>query len=149
MNKAFLLDKLDRATDKATAYAIQRGSLLSVNSKSMLIGRVLVEKNTTGTYDVLLFDRTPLFNNISVFDVAVIIAQRYHKNELGAVRQVLHLEERFSKYHTDMMHYLHCMRSAKKDHDDERMAILEDKFQMAEQCARDTRDKISSFKRTK
>jgi len=143
------LEHLDKATDRAASFAIQRGMPIPISSKSTMIGNTFVVKNVLGLYDVLNFDRTPLFLNISVFDVAVIIAQRYTSNESGTIRQVLQLEERFVKYHTDMIHYLHCMKSAKNKRDAERMAILEDKFQIAEQQAKNTRDRISIFKRVK
>lgn len=149
MDRPALLEQLDNATDKAATYAVQRGMPMKLSSKSVMIGNTFIEKNTTGAYDVLGYNKTVLFENISVFDVAVIIAQRYNANELGVIRQVLTLEEKFSKYHSDMIHYLNCMKSAKKKQDSERMAILEDKFQMAEQLARNTRDRISVFKRVK
>ena len=46
-----------------------------------------------------------------------------------------------------MIYYLHCMKGAKKKQDNERFVILEDKFHMAEQLAKDTKDKIVGFKR--
>ena len=120
-----------------------------MSKRSTLIGNVFVEKNVKGFYDVLKFDRSLLYGDISVFDVAIIIAQRYNAGETSAIKKVLYLEERFSKHHTDMIHYLHCMKGAKKNHDNERMAILEDKFQVSESLAKITRDKISVFKRIK
>lgn len=149
MDKPALLDKLERATDRAAGMAIQRGMPIPVSNKSVMIGTTLIEKNSTGMYNVVSIDRNVLFEDISVFDVAVIIAQRYNQHDLGTIKQVLFLENRFSKYHTDMLHYLHCMKSAKKKKDEERMAILEDKFHLAEQHAKDTRDRISVFKRAK
>lgn len=149
MNKDTLLERLDNATDRAAAYAIQRGSPISVNKKSVIVGSTVIEKNSYGTYNVLSFDRRVLFEDISVFDVAVIIAQRYNRHEDSVIGQVLWLEEKFSKYHTDMLHYLNCMKLAKKKDDLGRLAILEDKFQMAEISARNTRDRISAFKRVK
>ena len=90
-----------------------------------------------------------LFENISVFDVAVIVAQRYNSGAMRDVERVLQLEQKFSKYHIDMLHYLHCMKVARKKNDAERSAILEDKFSMAELLAKNTRDKIANFKRVK
>lgn len=149
MDRPDLLEKLDKATDKAASFAIQRGMPIQMSKKSVMIGDALIEKNERGTYDVLSFDKSMLYENISVFDVAVIVAQRHNHRETGVIKQVLTLEERFSKYHNDMIHYLHCMKSAKKKQDVDRMAILEDKFQLAEQKAKDTRDSISVFKRVK
>ncbi len=149
MKKAELLESLDRATSRAATIAIQRGSPLQMTTKSTLIGNTFVEKNKNGFYDVLNFEKNTLYEDICVFDVAVIIAQRYTSHDTSTIKKVLHLEGRFSKYHTDMIHYLHCMKSAKKKNDVERMLILEDKFQIAEQFAKDTRDRISVFKRVK
>jgi len=149
MDRPTLLERLDKATDRAATFAIRRGFPIPVSKKSTLIGNTFVEKNANGLYDVLTFDRTILFSDISVFDIAVIVAQRYNTDETGMIRQILQLDERYSKYHIDMIHYLHCMKSAKKRHDLQRMVILEDKFQIAEQCARSIRDKLSNFKRVK
>ena len=149
MDRPDLLERLNKATDRAASFAIQRGSPLHMSTKSILIGSAFIEKNDSGSYNVLNFEKKVLFENISVFDVAVIVAQRYNQNDTGVIRQVLILEDKFSKYHTDMIHYLNCMRVAKKKQDTDRLAILEDKFQLAEQRAKDTRDSISVFKRVK
>jgi len=148
MDRTELLEKLGRATDRAATFALQRGVPVPISNKSVLIGNVFIEKNKFG-YNVVALDRMKLYENISVFDVAVIIAQRYNSGEISAIKQVLFLEDRFAKYHIDMIHYLHCMRSAKKKNDVERMAILEDKFQVAESLAKNIRDRIAFFKRVK
>lgn len=148
MERPELLEKLDKAMDRAATFALQRGVPIPVSKKSLLIGNVFIEKNKAG-YNVVALDRMKLYENITVFDVAVIIAQRYNAGDSSAIKQVLFLEDRFAKYHTDMVHYLSCMKGAMKKNDNERVAILEDKFQLAEQLARDVRDKISSFKRVK
>lgn len=149
MSKAFLLNKLDMATDRAVSLAFQREFPLQVSKKSTLIGSSSIEKNENGTYDILDIGRTVVYKNIFMFDVAIIIAQRYNSHETGIIKKVLYLEERFSKYHNDMTYYLHCMKSAKKKQDIERLAILEDKFRVAELYAKETKDQISFFKRVK
>jgi hypothetical protein len=149
MSKSALIDKLDRATDKAVSVALVRGIPLTMSKKSTLIGSTLVEKNKKGFYNVSTIDGTILFEDISVFDVAVIVAQRYNAGEMSTIKKVLALEEKYAKHHADMVNYLHCLKSAKKRHDAERMAILEDKFQVSEIYAKSIRDSISIFKRTK
>ena len=149
MSRTSLLDKLDRVTDKAATVAISRGYPIPMSNKATMVGGVFVMRNDIDLYDIVSIDKQVLYENISVFDVAVIIAQRYNAGETSVVKQVLALEERFSKYHTDMIHYLHCLKGAKKRHDIERMAILEDKFQVSETLAKNARDRISIFKRVK
>jgi len=149
MNKTLLIEKLDRATDKAVSVAIVRGIPLPVAKRSTLIGNILVEKNKKGFYNVTSFDGRILFEDILVFDVAVIVAQRYNDGEMSTIKKVLALEEKYAKHHADMVNYLHCLKSAKKQNDAERMAILEDKFQVSEIHAKSIRDSISIFKRTK
>ena len=148
MNKTKVLDTLDKVTDDTTIFAIQKGLPLILSKKSALIGNLLIEKNVNSFYDIYLPDKQILFENISSFDVAVIIAQRYNSGEHKIIHEVLELEEKFVKFHTDMVHYLHCMKSAKKK-DSDRLLILEDKFQIAELRARNVKDKIISFKRFK
>jgi hypothetical protein len=47
-----------------------------------------------------------------------------------------------------MIHYLHCMKTTKKKNAD-RLAILEDKFQVAEIHAKNIKDQLTLFKRMK
>ena len=148
-SKADLLDKLDRATSRAASSAIERGFPIQISKKATLIGNTIIEKNINGLYDIISARNTKIFENISAFDIAVIIAQRHNSGELSTIKKVLVLEGQFSKYHNDMINYLNCLKGAKKKHDIERMAILEDKFQIAEISAKNTRDSISIFKRIK
>lgn len=149
MGRTELLDKLDRVTDRAASFAIRSGIPIPLNKKSILICNLFIEKNKLGMYDIITKDRKKLFQDITVFDVAVIIAQRYNNGQLFIIKQVLHLQDRFTKHRTDMVHYLHCLKSARAKNDTERMAILEDKFQVSEMFARTMRDRIAIFKRTK
>ena len=149
MNRSRLIDKLDKVTDKAAALAIKQGVPVKMSKKSTLIGNLFANQNSDGFYDVIVPVKGKVYENISVFDVAVIIAQRYNSGEMAVIKKVLALEERYSKHHTDMIHYLSCLKGAKKNRDIERMAILEDKFQVAEILAKSARDSISIFKRVK
>lgn len=149
MPRTDLLDKLDRATSRAVTTVIGRGIPLTVSKNSTLVGNLFVQKNQKGFYNVLTLDKRILYEDISLFDIAIILAQRHADGDISVVRRVLVLEERYSKYQTDMLHYLNCLKTAKKNHDLERMAILEDKFQVSESLAKSIRDSISFFKRVK
>jgi len=144
-----LLNKLDRATDRAASLIIQKGYPIPRNDKGMWVGDAIVEKNSNGFYDILSLDGVILYKDILVFDVATIIAQRYSAGEFSIIKKILVLEEKYSKYRTDMIHYLHCFKGARKRHDHDGMDILEDKFQISESRAKTTRDDISRFKRIK
>jgi len=149
MERAELIEKLDKAANTAASFAISRGNPIRMSKTSTLIGNIIIEKNEDGLYEVILPDKTVLYDNISVFDVAIIIAQRYSTGESSIIKKVLTQEDIFLKHHNDMIHYLNCLKSAKKKHDIERMAILEDKFQSAEILAKSARNSISIFKRVK
>jgi hypothetical protein len=149
MGRAELLDKLDKVTDKAAALMQKEKFPAPVVRKYTTIGNLFVGKNSKGYYDILTPEKRPLYEDLSVFDVAVIIAQRYNDGDRSAITKIISLETKYSKHHTDMIHYLHCFKGAKRHRDLERMAILEDKFQIAEQNAKDTRDSISFFKKAK
>lgn len=149
LDRAKLIEKLDRAATRAVSVAVEKGYPLTLSSRSTIIGTTIVGKNSQGMYNISLISGRLLYENISVFDVAVIIAQRYNNGEHSVIRKVLSLEERYIKYRTDMQHYLHCFRSAHRRRDFERMAILEDKFQASEMLAKSIRDHIALFKRTK
>lgn len=147
MDKPNLLKQLGKATDRAANLAIQRGFPVPLNKNDTLVGNFIVEKNKYGLYDILK-SKNILYKNISVLDIAVIIAQRCNLGEISSVDRILRLEEQFSKYHNDMVNYLYCMKIVKKT-DYQRLAILEDKFRMAELLAKNIKEKIAVFKRMK
>jgi len=149
MNKENLLKKLDKATSRAASISIQRGIPIAISNKLVRVGNLFISKNKNNFFDVLTADRTPLYKDILVFDVAVIIAQRYSTGQKSIIKTVLELEEKYSKFHTDMIYYLHAIKIAKEKNDINKMSILEDKFQSAEMQAKELRDKISVFKRVK
>ena len=147
MKKTALLNKLDKVVNKAANLAITACYPIPNNKNGAWVGNTIISKNDNDFYDILTLDKKSLYNNICVFDVAVIVAQRYNNGEAGVIRTVLGLEERYSKYRTDMVHYLHCMRAAKLKNDYDTMAVLEDKFQVSEIRAKSIRDNITFFKR--
>lgn len=149
MSKKDLIRKLDKATDKAVIVALSKNIPLKISSKSTIIGNTRIEKNSRGFFNVITIGGNILYEDISLFDVAVIIAQRYIDGEISAIRRIVALDEKYSKHHSDMLHYLHCLKAAKRDGDIERMAILEDKFQMAEIMAKHIRNSLLVFKKTK
>ena len=149
MERTVLLEQLNKATDKAASFAIQRGMPIPGSKSGVWIGNTLVKKNKNGFYDILSLTNEVLYKDIIVFDVATIIAQRYSSGEFTTLKKVLDLEYTYSKHHTDMLHYLHCIRAAKKKSDYDTMAILEDKFQISEMRAKKTRDSITFFKRVR
>lgn len=143
-----MLTKLEMVTDRAATLAIRDGMPIP-GKKGLFVGSVVVEKNSKGFYDVTSIGGKSLYTDISVFDVAVIVAQRHTNQEYGTIRHVLDLEEVYYRNHTEMLYYLHCYKGAKKRQDYDRMSILEDRFQIAESKAKNARDKISFFKRIK
>ena len=144
-----MLDRIDKATDKIAMVAIRRGTILPVAEKLIRVDEAYVQKSGHGFYNILDCNKDLMYRDICVFDVAVIVAQKYSKGQRMELKKVLALESSFFKYHTDMTYYLNCMKKVKVKKDIERLCILEDKFQMAEVHAKDLRDKISSFKRVK
>jgi hypothetical protein len=149
MDRPHLIEQLEKATDKAASFAIQRGMPIPGSKTGTWIGNTFVKRNKDGFYDIFSLDKEPLFENIMVFDIATIIAQRYTSGEFVTLKKVIDLEYVYAKHHTDMLHYLHCMKGAKKRNDYNTMAILEDKFQISEMRARKIRDSIVFFKRVK
>jgi hypothetical protein len=149
MNKGAMLEQLEKATDRAASFAIQRGLPVPVSKKSTRIGTCLIEKNKRGRYNITSFTGEMLYEDISLFDVAISIAQNHMEGRTSAIKNILYLQEKFLKYKTDMIHYLNCMKGAKRGGDSERFYILEDKFQVAEQHAKNVRDDLAFFKLTK
>lgn len=148
MNKASIVEQMNAAADKAASFAIERG-LPIPNKSGAWVGQTYIKKNKRGFYDIFSLENQLLFGDIAVFDIAIIISQRYSSGEFKTINKVMELEHVYSKHHTDMLHYLHCLRGAKKRHDYDAMAILEDKFQVSEIRARGVRDNIFIFRRLK
>ena len=142
-------EAFDDALNRAATIAIKNSDPVKKNKNSTYVGSTIVEKNENGLYDIKFINQTMLFENLSSFDVAMIIAQRYNTNEQNIIKQVIALDEKYSKHHTAIVHYLHCFKSAKKRNDIEKMCIFEDKFQVAEGLAKLTKDRIAFFKRVK
>lgn len=148
MDRNGMLSRLDEVTDKAASIAI-RERMPIPGKRGVYVGSVFIEKNKKGFYDVLSIGGDPLYEDIAVFDIAIIVAQRHTDEEYSAIKRVLNLEEIYTKNHTEMIYFLHCYKGAKKKKDYTRMAILEDKFSTSEAKAKIARDKISFFKRVK
>ena len=149
MDKPKLLEELDTATNLAASMALKKGVPIPISKKSTLVGNLLIEKNKNGFFNIVNSSKKILHEDISVFDVAMIIAQKYISSDFSYIKKVLYLEGKFIKHHIDMTHYLHCMKSAKKKKDFERFAILQDKFQTAEMLAENVKNNLNIFKTTK
>lgn len=149
MERPALINKIKKATHKAALLAMSSGFPMEISVNSVLVGKTCVTRNTSGFYDVIRADGTIIYKNLAMFDIAIIIAQRHNSGEINTVYKVIALEQVYAKHHTDMTHYLNCLKGAKRRSDIERMAILEDKFQLAEMLAKVAKDSISKFKRIK
>ena len=149
MNKVSLLNKLENVTDKVAFSARHSGFPLALSKNRILVGNISIEKNREGFYNIMSLSRDTLYKDVSSLDIAVIISQRYNMGEFSVIRKILELDEKYSKYYIDMMHYIHCFKSAKSKNDKERMAILEDKFRVSEIFAKDIKSRILVFKKTK
>ncbi len=149
-NKRALISRLDNAISKAATDAILQ-ALPIVDSKSGIIyvGNTVIEKNNRGFYNISSLNRDLLYENIVILDIAIIISQKYTLGETSKLRRVVDLEYEYAKHHSEMIHYIHCMKSAKKKKDYTVLFVLEDKFQLAEMYAKKARDSIAFFKKTK
>lgn len=146
MNKVDMLRKLNNVVEKAALSAIRKCIPLRVSEKSILVGNLVVNKNSNNCYDVLNSDKVVLFKDIISADIAVIIAQKYNNKHFSTIDKILDLEKNYAKYHLDMLHYLNCMRISKKKKNYERLSILEDKFKIAENRAKRYKNGIVIFK---
>lgn len=147
MSRASIIDKLDKVTFKAAIFMRKNRYPVLISEETTALGRTLVKRNSLGLYDIIDAKQNKVFENIIVFGIAVIIAQKHDAGDVESVKKIILLEEKYTKHHTDMTHYLCCMRIAKAKKDFVRMAILEDKFRISEQKAKLIRDKISVFKK--
>ncbi len=149
MDRTTLIAELNKAVYKAAKVAIQHGMPIPGRQSNTWVGNTVIKKNKDGLYDIFSLNKKQLFKDITVFDVATIISQRYTTGEFKTIEKVLALEDTYSKYRSDMLHYLHCIKGAKRRHDYDKMAILEDKFQVSEIRAKNTKNSIAIFKRLK
>ena len=149
MNKKPLIEKLERATNRAVALAIDNKFPLPITKNTTVVGNLLVEKNKKGFYNIASMSRSIIFEDIIVYDVAVILAQRYMDKDRSAVSRIIDLEQKYAKHRTDMIYYLHNLRSSLNRGDIERALILEDKFKLAEAHAKMLKDQLVLFKKLK
>jgi len=144
-----MIDRLDKITDKAAVLSITRGTPTPLSKNITRVGTLLIKRNLDGIYDITTLTNDFLYRNISVFDVAITISQKHNQGNMHSIKQILYFQNRFEKFRIDMTHYLHCMKGAKQKGDIERLSILEDKFQIAEESAKNIRRRLLSFKSPK
>lgn len=149
MSRTLLIEKLEKATNRAVALAIDNKLPLAITKSTTIVGNLLVEKNINGLYNISTMSRRPIFENIIVYDVAVSLAQRYIDRDTSAISKILDLEKQYAKYRTDMVYYLYNLKSSFRKKDYERALILEDKFKVAEAYAKQLRDRLILFKKIK
>lgn len=146
MTDGALVDKLNRATDKAVSVARQKCLPIHIDKNTTLIDDIVVAKTVTGLYSVRSCSGI-MYTDISSRDIAIIIAQRYKSKEMGVIRKIISLEKEYSKHKQDMMHYLNSLKKASKKNDDCRIAILEDRFYTSEYRAKLVKNKILVYKK--
>ena len=146
--KEKLLVSLDTAIRQAAAKAISKSEPIG-DKNSCIVGSLSVKKNDSGLFEVLNVNKEVLHTNISLYYVAVLVAQKFIAGHRTQIKEILELENSYQKFHNDMLHYLHCYKVAKTRNDTGRMSILEDKFQMSEQHAKKIKEKLDFYKRSK
>lgn len=148
-NREKLIKGLDVITDRVAEKVIKNVKQPVVTKKPIRIGKLLIERNLNGLFDISGSDKKLIYKDIFNFDIATIIAERHVMGERSILTEILGLEEKYSKHFLDMRYYLHCFKSMKKQNDIKRMAILEDKFQVSEFLAKQAKERILIFKRMK
>lgn len=140
INKVQLAKKLNTAVDRV----IREKKPIVISAGCTLVGEMSVEKNTNG---FCIKKSGKIMNNyadIYLYESAVLVA-RYFSN-INMVKEILEIDKNYKKCHCNMLHYIACYKGAKAINDEQRMMILEDKFQLSEQLATDARCKLSKFK---
>lgn len=145
--RSVLIKGLDRVTFNVATKLAAEAAGKTVDAVIYTIGTTQVIKNTKGLYNIkALSTSTVVYSDLSVYDAAVIIAQKVDKKQFTSADKMAVLESVFVKHHTDMIYYLHCYKLASKRKDYSRMYILEDKFQHSEILAKSARNNIALFK---
>jgi len=146
-DKARLFELFENAISKATQLTIQRHQDTIESKKKVQIGNLLVCKNSTNFYDIVDFvTKKIIYENIELYDAAIIIAHQENKNKKFLITEVLKIDKEYSKHTMDMAHYSHCYKIVKKKNNIDRMLVLEDKFQLSEQLSKMVKLKLLKFK---
>jgi hypothetical protein len=135
---------LDKTTTDVVASAIMNCNPLPITRRKVLVGINVIRKNRNGRYDIIAIDKSILFKDILVFDVAVIVSKNINK-ENNVIRDVLKLERDYEKHANDISNYINCYKKAKEKNDYDRLAILEDKIQISECEITIAKSRISKF----
>lgn len=141
-----ILDKLDRITNAAAIAISGSGSPLCLSRDACFVGNFAVKKNKNDLYDITTIGGLSLYSDISSFDIAVMIAQRYRSGEKSSVNKILSIEKLHAKYYLDAVHYRRCLKLAKANKELERVYILEDKIQNASAMLKNIRQQLEVFK---
>lgn len=142
-----LLSLFNIAVNRAVKSAVKEGQPLTMSKKDTYVGPLLVQKLINGTYSIYKTNANqPMYSDIHLYEAAVLISQHYERGAISCVREILKIDSDYAKYKTDMMHYIACYKHVKESKDIERMLVLEDKFCMAEELSKITRQRLSKFK---
>ena len=142
-----LLSLLNVAVNKVAKATVKEGRPLAISKKDTYVGPMLVQKLENGTYSICKTGaKEPVYANIQLYEAAVLISQHYERGSISAVKELLKIDNDYAKYKTDMMHYLACYKQVKQKNDIDRMLVLEDKFYMAEELSKTSRERLSKFK---
>lgn len=142
-----ILSLLSVAVNKVAKATVKEGRPLVVSKKDTYVGPMLVQKMSNGTYSISKTGAiTPMYENIHLYEAAVLVSQHYERGKVSFVKEILKIDDDYAKYKTDMIHYLACYKQVKQHKDVDRMLVLEDKFYMAEELSKATRQRLSKFK---
>lgn len=147
-DRAELLTMLNNAVNSVTKSAIRENRPIVVSKKSTLVGMLSVEKTDNNLHLIKKHLATEsLYTGITLYESAILIAQSYMRGDITSIKEIIEIDNSYTKHHNDMLHHLSCYKTLKLHNNIDRMVILEDKFYMSEELSKLARSKLSRFKR--
>ena len=149
-DRAQLLTMLSNAVNTATKAAMKGNRPMVISKRNTIVGPVSIDKIDTGTYTLRRATIIrPLYTNIVLYESAVLIAQAYNRGDRDMIKEILTLESQYVKYSTDMLHYLTCYRAVCARNEIDRMLVLEDKFNTADETVKSIKYKLGKLRNSK
>ena len=145
-NKQKVLALLDSALNTVADSTIKSNQPIYISPSATLLGDIVVER-TSANYCIRKSKiKHRLYKDIVLYESAVLIAQAHIARNPIVIREILEIDDMYARHKTNMQHYAACYAVSKKCNDTARMLVLEDKFTMSEEYARQYRTRLVKFK---
>jgi hypothetical protein len=129
--------------DRVASEIYENRRMLAKNQKEFVIGDVAVRRRTDNYFDLVRkTDGRKLYSDIYLLEAALLLAKYFQLNNREKIKKVLALECDYVKHHHDMRYFSVTHRNARAERNYDLMDIMQARYQVSKQLARDSKESI-------